>query len=122
RRLLDEASRYEARKYTAVAHKLLAQLAAERGDLAAAEDHLSAAIAQLHTHPVSVVEWKVYALLGRVRLRRDDPAGAHEAFGKSAAIVFQIAESVRDLKLRETFLDSSAAREVLAASGALALV
>ncbi|MGH9945154.1 MAG: ATP-binding protein, partial [Pyrinomonadaceae bacterium] len=46
--LLEEASRYEARKYTAVAHKLLAQLAAERGDLAAAEDHLSAAIAQLH--------------------------------------------------------------------------
>jgi len=61
RRLLETATHYEARKYIAVAHKLLAEVAVARGDWAVGEAELTTALDWLHRYPVPIVEWKTYA-------------------------------------------------------------
>ena len=68
RRLHETATHHEARKYIAVAHKLLAEVAAARGDLAEGEKQLTAALDQMREYPVPIVAWKTYAALGRLRL------------------------------------------------------
>lgn len=112
-RLLEIATHNEAHKYVAVAHKLLAQIAVARGDLAAADAALRAALDELQAHPVPVVAWKTYAALGRLRLQAGGSAGAREAFAEAADIVNKMAAEIQDEKLRATFLTSTAVREVL---------
>lgn len=110
--LLETASHYEARKYIAVAHKLLAEVAITGGDYAGAEAELNHALSQLHTHPVPIVAWKTYALLGRLRAELGDSAGASEAFAQAAVNVKRIAEGIDDEELRTVFMNSSVVREV----------
>jgi tetratricopeptide (TPR) repeat protein len=113
RRLLEIATHYEARKYVAVAHKLLAEVAIGRGDPAAAKTELNAALAQLASHPVPIVAWKTYAALGRLHSQLHEDQAARAAFAQAAAIVREIAANVHDEKLRATFVNSVAVREVL---------
>jgi tetratricopeptide (TPR) repeat protein len=113
RRLLEIATHYEARKYVAVAHKLLAEVAIGRGDPAEAKTEFNVALAQLASHPVPIVAWKTYAALGRLHSQLDEDQAARAAFAQAAAIVREIAANVHDEKLRATFLDSVAVREVL---------
>jgi tetratricopeptide (TPR) repeat protein len=112
-RLLETATHYEAHKYVAVAHKLLAEVAVARGDLAGADAELKAALAELGSYPVPIVAWKVYAALGRLHSRSGNDKAAHTAFNQAAAVTRQIAANVDDDKLRDTFLSSPAVREVL---------
>ena len=60
-----------------------------------------------------IVAWKTYAALGRLRLQAGDVVSAREAFAQAAAIAHTIAAHTSDERLRATFLDSSAVREVL---------
>jgi tetratricopeptide (TPR) repeat protein len=113
KRLLEEAASREVRKYIAVAHKLLAEVAMARGNLAEAEVKLAAALDQLHRYPAPLVAWKTYAVLGRLRRQLGDDERARGAFAQAAAIVGEIAANVRDEGLRATFLNSTAVREVL---------
>ena len=53
------------------------------------------------------------AALGRVRLQAGDAPSARQAFTEAAAIVRDIAGNVTDERLRATFLNSAAVREVL---------
>ncbi|MFY9530824.1 MAG: protein kinase [Candidatus Acidiferrales bacterium] len=115
--LLETAARYGARKYVAVAHRLLADVAVTRGDLAAAEAELHAALDELRSYPVPVVEWKMCAAFARLRSRMGETAKAREAFSRAAMIVRQIAASVTDEKLCATFLGSAAVREVFEGAG-----
>ncbi len=114
RRLLEVATQYEARKYVAVAHKLAAEIAMARGDLAAAERELNVALDGLREHPAPLVAWKTYATLGRLRSQLGDSTSAHDAFAQSAAVVNSIAAHISDERLRATFLNSVSVREVLA--------
>ncbi|HVG29359.1 MAG TPA: protein kinase [Pyrinomonadaceae bacterium] len=116
-RLQETATRYRARKYVAVSHKLLAEVALARGDLEATAEELDAALGVLRTHPVPIVAWKTYADLGRLRALRGDEAGALEAFSRAAAIVDGIAAAVREERLRDVFLNSAPVREVFAGAG-----
>jgi tetratricopeptide (TPR) repeat protein/tRNA A-37 threonylcarbamoyl transferase component Bud32 len=116
RRLLETATHYEARKYIAVAHKLLAEVAVARGDWAVGEAELTTALDWLHRYPVPIVAWKTYAALGRLRAELGDNQAAREAFAQAAFIVNQIAANVDDEELRATFLRSAAVREVVAGS------
>ena len=118
RRLLESASHYEAPKYIAVAHKLLAEVAIARGDLTAGETQLNAALDQLREFPAPLVAWRIYAALGRLRLQMGESASAREAFAQAAKIVEQIAANVSDEKLQATFLNSALVREVLEGSAA----
>jgi hypothetical protein len=112
-RLLDVATRYEAHKYIVVGHRLRAEIAMARGDLAAAGAELDIALDQLREYPAPLVAWKTYGALGRLRSRSGDHASAREAFTQAAAIVNSIATNTADERLRQTFLDSAAVKEVL---------
>ncbi len=116
-RLLETATLYEARKYVAVAHKLLAEVAVSKNDFARAEAELEAALAQLETHPVPVVAWKVYAALASLRAHLGDGPGAKEAFTEAATIADRIAASITDEPLRKIFLSSAAVERVLEGAG-----
>lgn len=113
RRLLEVATQYQARKYAAVAHRLLADVAVARGARSEADTELNTALDLLRSYPIPVVAWKIYAALGRVRLHSGHHPAAREAFSHAAAIVNQIAANVRDENLRAMFLSSPAAQEVL---------
>ncbi len=112
RLLFEYANRYESRKYMAIADKLLAEIAVARDDFTKAHAHLSSALNRLAGYSVPVVEWKLYSLLGRVRLQlRDRSAG--EAFARACGIVQSIGGSVQDENLRASFLGSAAVQKVL---------
>jgi tetratricopeptide (TPR) repeat protein len=112
-RLLDTAGKYEVHKYIAVAHKLMAQIAAAEGDTNAAEVEFAAALGELQKYPVPVVTWRTYAELGHLKSKLGDLTAAREAFARAAEIVNGIASNVADAGLRETFLNSDAVREVI---------
>jgi tRNA A-37 threonylcarbamoyl transferase component Bud32/tetratricopeptide (TPR) repeat protein len=112
-RLLENATRHEVPKYIAVGHKLFAEVAVARGDLAQGEAELNAALDELRSYPAPLVAWKIYAALGRLRARLGDNQAAREAFAQAAIIVNQIAANVDDEALRATFLNSTPVREVV---------
>lgn len=109
--LFESANRYEARKYIAIADKLLAEVAIARGDLTKTEVHLDAALNRVAGYPVPLVEWRIYCLLGRLRLQSGDGT-ADEAFEKASCIVQEIAGNIEDEKLRASFLGSPAVQEL----------
>jgi tetratricopeptide (TPR) repeat protein len=110
--LFRSATHYEARKYIAIAHKLLAEAAIERGDLVEANAHLNAALDLLAAYSVPVVEWKIYSLFGRLRFQLGDRS-AGEAFERARTVVQTIAGNVEDEKLRALFLRSPAVEALL---------
>jgi tetratricopeptide (TPR) repeat protein len=118
-RLLETAQLHEARKYVALAHKLLAEIAMNKGDLDLAGARLRAALEQLAAHPVPIVAWKTYAVLGRLREKLEDHSGAREAFNEAASITDRIAASLADEASRQIFLNSSAVRKVIEGAGRL---
>jgi DNA-binding winged helix-turn-helix (wHTH) protein/tetratricopeptide (TPR) repeat protein len=109
--LLESATRYGARKYAGVAHKLLADVAIARSNLDDAETELRAALDTLAAHPVPLVEWKIYSALGRLRLRMNDGSSA-EAFENASGIVEMIATNIEDETLRRSFLGAPAVQDV----------
>jgi DNA-binding winged helix-turn-helix (wHTH) protein/tetratricopeptide (TPR) repeat protein len=113
RLLLDAATGYEARKYVVIAHKLLAEAAIAGENLAEAKTQLNLALLQLDGYSVPLVAWRIYSLLGRVRLHLRQ-GSADEAFEIASNIVKMIAANVHEEKLRASFLDSPAVRAVCA--------
>jgi serine/threonine protein kinase/tetratricopeptide (TPR) repeat protein len=113
RLLLEISAEHKARKYMAIAHELLAEMATIRGDLAAAESELIKAVEILREYPAPLTAWKVYAALGRIRLQTGNKESADDAFSQSAAIVRTITANTEDEHLRSTFLGSQRVREVL---------
>jgi tetratricopeptide (TPR) repeat protein len=109
--LLGSAERYEARKYVALAYKLLAEVAIARGNPDDAEMELKGALDALAGHPVALIEWKIYAMLGHVRLQRNDGSSG-KAFEKASGIVKMIAANVEDKTLRASFLAAPAVQDV----------
>jgi tetratricopeptide (TPR) repeat protein len=112
-RLLDTANQYEAHKYIAVAHGLMARIAIAGGDTRAVESEFIAALAELQEYPAPLVTWRICAALGRLKVTLGDSSGARDAFGRAAEIVNECAANVADANLRATFLNSDAVREVM---------
>jgi|SRR5579862_1780267 len=112
-RLMELATQHKIRKYIAVGHKLFAGIEVLRGNLESGRKELGQALDILNHYPCPIVEWKVYADLGRVLGRAGRSGEAGEAFKSAASIVQMIASNVSDEKLRATFLSSTAVHEVL---------
>jgi tetratricopeptide (TPR) repeat protein len=112
-RLLELNTRYEYHKDEAVTRKLLAEIAAARGQAGKAEAELEKSLDLLHKHPAPLVTWRVYSALGRVRSLTKKMDAARAAYQEAANIIGQIAGGVEDESLRGTFLSSAAVREVL---------
>lgn len=113
RSLLEIATRYEAHKYIAVAHRLLARIAVRRGDDAQAGIELRESLAGLAAHPVPVEAWKTHAEMGRLCERAGDLAGARESLTQAATLINMIADGIQDETQRRIFLDSHAVSQVL---------
>ena len=107
------ASKCEAHKYIAVAHKLMAQIAIVDGSHDEAESEFAAALEELQKYPAPVVTWRTYAELGRLKSSLGNLSAASKAFAQSAGIVNGIATNIADVTLRETFLNSDAVLEVM---------
>ena len=116
-KLLENATRHQVPKYAAVAHKLLAEIAAARGNLSESEAELKAALDQLATYPAPLLAWKLYAALGHLHRQLGNDKCALEAFIQAAAIIREIAVEVGDERLCAVFLNSKAVREVLERAG-----
>lgn len=112
-RLLETATHHKARKWIAVAHRLMAGIAAARGDLAQAEAELNRGLEILRRFPAPLAAWKIHAALGRIHARADKTAAALTAFQEAQAVIHSIANNVKEDNLRNTFLASAAVREVM---------
>jgi DNA-binding winged helix-turn-helix (wHTH) protein/tetratricopeptide (TPR) repeat protein len=113
RRLLEITTHHEAHKYIAEAHRLLAEMALARDDQKLAEKELTVALEVLRNYPTPLTAWRIYAALGRLRLRMGQTRLAGEAFAEAAAIIRMIADNVSNERLRTVFLNSAAVREAL---------
>lgn len=111
-KLLELAQTHEAWKYTAAAHKLLAEIALSKLDVVSAGDHLKTAVALFKRHPAPLVAWKTYAVLGRYCRAVHDEPGARRAFQQALSVVDAIAANVDEDHLRENFLVSAKVREL----------
>ena len=103
-RLHAIATKHEVHKYIAVSHELMGRVSFASGDLADAEKHYDAALAELDQYPVPVVRWKVHAGAARLKMKQGDAPGAQQSFAHASEIVNSIAANVSDEKLRTTFL------------------
>ena len=110
---LARAERFQARKHMAGAHKLLGDLAFLTDRLADAAREYDTALAILKQYPCPLLEWKV--LLSRAQVARcsKDLRRADDLFARSRATVACIADSVRDDRIRQGFLQSRLVRENL---------
>jgi predicted ATPase/DNA-binding winged helix-turn-helix (wHTH) protein len=120
-RLLEKATCYGARKYIVTARTLLAKAGLAEGDLSAAMGELDAAAAILHEFPAPLEAWKAYNLMGRVKSRLGDEAGARGAFAEAASVIRYVADHTTDDRLRRIFLASDAVQEALSATAASAI-
>lgn len=111
RALLDSATVHEARKYVAIAYRLLAEIAVGRNDLDTAGTRLQAALDVLVQFPAPLVEWRIYSLLGRLHLSWSG-GGAHEAIERAAHIVQAIAAQIEEESLRASFLAAPSVRDL----------
>ena len=103
-RLYATATEHEVHKYIAVAHQLRAKISIAAGELAEAEGHFDAALAELTSYPAPLVTWKVYAGRAQLKAQLGDAVGAQESSARSSEIVNFIAANVHDENLRNTFL------------------
>jgi tetratricopeptide (TPR) repeat protein len=106
-RLRATATEHEVHKYIAVAHHLSGRVAVAAGELAAAEQHFAAALAELEGYPAPVVAWKVHAERARLKSQLGDLAGAAEAAARASEIVDYIASQVTDETLRNNFREAA---------------
>ena len=111
--LLSNSTQHGPPKYVGVAHKILAEIAMARGDLARAETEITAALEPFQTRPAPLITWKIYSTLGRLHLLKNDAPDARDAFAKGADIIQKIASTISDERLRSTFLNAPAVQEVL---------
>ena len=117
--LLENASKYDAPKYIAIARRLMGEIAALHGDHNTAEEEFTSSLEPFAAHPMPLIEWRNHVALARLLASRNRPAAAREAFGRAVALVQSLAGSLTDPALRNMFLQTHAVREVLAgAAGA----
>jgi len=114
RALLANAEQNSAAKYTAIARRLLGEIAWVSGDAQTAEEELTRSLEPFATHPMPLTEWRHHVALGRLLAARNRPEGAREAFKRAEALVRELAGHISDPASRTAFLETAAVREVLA--------
>jgi tetratricopeptide (TPR) repeat protein len=110
---LARAERFQARKHMAGAHKLLGDVAVLTDRLPDAAREYDAALAILKQYPCPLLEWKVLLSRAQVARRSKDLRRADDLFARSRDAVAGIADSVRDDKIRQGFLQSRLVKENL---------
>ena len=114
RALLANAEQNRVAKYTAIARRLLGEIAAVAGDVNTAEEELTRSLEPFATHPMPLIEWRNHVALGRLLAARNRPAAAREAFKRAETLVRELAGNISDPAPRKVFLEMDAVREVIA--------
>jgi tetratricopeptide (TPR) repeat protein len=104
--VLAAATRNQAHKYIAVAHHLLGQVEAVRGDREGALTHWEQALEELRLRPSPLTEWRIRVSEARLLVELGDEPAARDAWQKALQVVNRIAAGIRDASLRTTFLAS----------------
>jgi len=116
-RLLQQANHFSARKYIAVAHKILGRISMLRDNGTESEKQFAEALKVLSEYPVAVESWKVYAELGRLHKHLNHPDAARQALVNASSVIETIANHTVDEGLRNKFLDSAVVKEIVAGAG-----
>ena len=116
RALLANAEQNRVAKYTAVARRLLGEIAAVASDANTAEEELMRSLEPFATHPMPLIEWRNHVALGRLLATRNRPRAARDAFKRAEALVRELAANITDPAPRKTFLEMDAVREVIASA------
>ncbi|HKY74773.1 MAG TPA: tetratricopeptide repeat protein, partial [Acidimicrobiia bacterium] len=106
-RCLELAERNTSRKYIAQGRRLRTQIYMMQGRLDEAERDLSVALefaTQVGNPPVL---WQTYAAIGDLRLAQDREKEARQAYGEALLVIDNVAASLTDEQLRDTFLTST---------------
>ena len=108
--LLNLARRTRKNKHIALGHRLLGDIAGleERPDVAQRE--YETALEVVATHPCPTIEWPILEALSRNCRTRHDSQKAGELLARARSVTANLAESITDAKLRNTFLRSEAVR------------
>jgi predicted ATPase len=117
RTLLANAEQNGIAKYTAIARRLLGEIAAAKGDAAIAEEELTRSLEPFATHPMPLIEWRNHLALGRLLAGQNRPAEGREAYRRAETLVRALAGSISDSGQRKAFLEMLAIREVVAGAG-----
>jgi DNA-binding winged helix-turn-helix (wHTH) protein/tetratricopeptide (TPR) repeat protein len=115
--LLSNAVKHDSPKYVVMARNLLAQIAMAAGEYERAARELRTGLADLREHSAPLVEWKCWAALGRALEHAGDHQSAQHALAQSQVILKTIAGNIKDLSLRDTFLNAPDVRAVFAGIG-----
>ena len=117
-RLESVATRVGARNYLCTAARLRAVVAlAGQGDVREAAAKLDRTLTALAPFPAPLETWRARRVLGLLRRRLRDEAGARRFFEAAALDVEAIGQGVHDTALRASFFGSPEVREVLAEAG-----
>jgi tetratricopeptide (TPR) repeat protein len=111
--LLKNATRHGVPNYVAIARKLLGGIALASGEYDCAVKELRSAVDAIQEHSAPLVAWRVQAALGRALKQLGDREGMQNAFVRSESILTGIASTIIDNRVRESFLNSPEARDVL---------
>ena len=119
--LLRLATQHQARKYVVTAHKILGEIAVKRGQVDEADREFQKAVSILDSYPAPLIAWRTHAAIARFRLDNGDIASARRSFNEAERIINDLAASIEDDEMRQTFLTSPPVSEVLdtAASNSL---
>jgi tetratricopeptide (TPR) repeat protein len=114
RTLLTNAEPNRVAKYIAIAHRLLGEIAAARGDASTAEEELTRSLEPFAAYPMPLIEWRNHVALGRLLTTRNRPAAARESFSRAEVLVGELAGNISESAPRRAFLEMSTVREVIA--------
>lgn len=101
------------------ASRLRGQVFLVRGQLAAAEQELLAAleVAQQVGNPPQL--WKTWVALGELWQTQGRPGDARQAYDSALSVIDRVAEGLTDGSRRETFLSSPHVQEIMQAAASI---
>jgi DNA-binding winged helix-turn-helix (wHTH) protein/tetratricopeptide (TPR) repeat protein len=116
RALLRGATELGSPKHVALAHLLLGRAALARGDSDGARAAATAGIAVIERHPLPLIAWRLYAILGSSLGRTADHRAAAAAVARALELVEEIERGLDDAAMRATWSSSRGVRELRAAA------
>lgn len=114
--LLQHATALGSPKHTALGHLLCARLALAARDLTSARVQANRGIDQVLAHPLPLVGWRLYELLGTACRQAGDAAAGSLAFSRALALVEQIEAGLKDAHLLAIWSSSRDVRALRAAA------
>lgn len=116
RSLLRGATALGSPKHVARAHLLLARAALAGGKLDGARAEAAAGIAVVERHPLPLIAWRLYAILGAALRHTPDHFAAAAAVNRALELVDEIERGLDDTALRTTWSSSPGVRDLRAAA------